>query len=350
MQAAAATVPFKHPDGDVLGVVATPHPQPPAALPQVMTFLPWWTAFHSQPAHGDQQRLSLSSMEMESCRDRPPLSSRQVHQATKLGHEQVVLDTEGGGNASANSNAKFSIIRDNKDMVGDPKAQQHNSVESLPNEHQVHYELKLGQSMVGVNYPCTDQRFGLFMTYGSQAQCGRMLLPLDMTEEGPIYVNAKQYNGIIRRRQSRAKAELGNKLIKGRKPYLHESRHRHAMRRARGCGGRFLSNKNASKGQEGIESGETGLQLAPFPARSPSSEFMQSDSGNLNSRSGGSDWPGSEVMSMYSHGDVDPFQVMERLRPSVVHPHTNMIDGGHGTSMTRNLGTVAGGCCDLLNM
>uniref|UniRef100_A0A1D1XX95 DNA polymerase III polC-type n=1 Tax=Anthurium amnicola TaxID=1678845 RepID=A0A1D1XX95_9ARAE len=111
MQAAAATVPFKHPDGDVLGVVATPHPQPPAALPQVMTFLPWWTAFHSQPAHGDQQRLSLSSMEMESCRDRPPLSSRQVHQATKLGHEQVVLDTEGGGNASANSNAKFSIIR-----------------------------------------------------------------------------------------------------------------------------------------------------------------------------------------------------------------------------------------------
>lgn len=77
-------------------------------------------------------------------------------------------------------------------------------------------------------------------------------------EEAPLYVNAKQFHRILKRRVARQKLEEQLRLTsKGRKPYLHESRHNHAMRRPRGPGGRFLTADEVAAMEKGKD-GENG--------------------------------------------------------------------------------------------
>jgi nuclear transcription factor Y, alpha len=73
----------------------------------------------------------------------------------------------------------------------------------------------------------------------------------EVVEEEPVYVNAKQYHRIMIRRQQRAKLEAKLGAQRQRKAYLHASRHRHAMRRPRGPGGRFLTREEL----EGLSNG-----------------------------------------------------------------------------------------------
>ncbi|PKU70061.1 Nuclear transcription factor Y subunit A-1 [Dendrobium catenatum] len=88
-------------------------------------------------------------------------------------------------------------------------------------------------------YSFSDPYHGMMAAYVPQALVhpqflgmphARMPLPLEMAEE-PVY------------------------------PYLHESRHLHAMRRARGCGGRFLNTKK-NEADSSNSNPETGLASA----------------------------------------------------------------------------------------
>jgi hypothetical protein len=128
---------------------------------------------------------------------------------------------------------------------------------------------------------------------------GALQQNFDAAEDEPLYVNPKQYNRILKRREVRARMEEKRRRTeeairtgrlnlrdtstivsaKGsddevaigedggqKRPYQHESRHKHAMRRPRGPGGRFLTAeeikaKEASEaaqhdGSEAVHAGE----------------------------------------------------------------------------------------------
>ncbi|KAL5709069.1 hypothetical protein ACHQM5_019796 [Ranunculus cassubicifolius] len=307
----------------------------PLSLPSV----PWWSGLGTTGGYGEAfgQLKAITADHATSGNELRGVSGQE---------------TRGTDEKENHTSSQFTIYPgDSKEPEKEQKTQQA-TLSRQSSGYQACFELGLAQPLVCANYPYSDQYYGVLATYGTQT-IGRMMLPLNVkSEDGPIFVNAKQYHGILRRRQSRAKAELENKLIKVRKPYLHESRHLHALRRARGCGGRFLTknqkNPNSGKGEK-FKQKSTERHASP-PSGSTSSEVLQSEGRNFNTYGGDSGLSaGSEVTSMYSRGDLDRFH-MDHMRASAFHSLSNMIDSGQGINVSHRWVTTTDGCCDLLKV
>nr|CAB3493601.1 unnamed protein product [Digitaria exilis] len=127
-----------------------------------------------------------------------------------------------GGGGAAKAAASDESSEDSR-RSGEPKD---GSIGREKNHATSQMPALVSEYLASAAYQYPDPYYaGMVPPYGTQAVAhfqlpglahSRMPLPLEVSEE-PVYVNAKQYHGILRRRQSRAKAELEKKVVKSRK-------------------------------------------------------------------------------------------------------------------------------------
>ncbi|KAK9102487.1 hypothetical protein Sjap_019741 [Stephania japonica] len=268
--------------------------------------------------------------------DMPPQSCLQMKQLDHRLQEHDSSSTQSTGE----SQNEYATLEGGHNHTYEKQADsQMKSVLSLGMSSFVHPTSQVGynQPLVPVPFAYPDPYYGGFLApSGAQPIIHpqmiamaptRVPLPLDLSEHEPIYVNAKQYQGILRRRECRAKLEAQNKLIKGRKGYLHESRHLHALKRVRGSGGRFMSKSEMQDCNRAPtdhqNSSESGLQTQGI--NHSKSEAIQSDTGNAVASTASC----SNVSSVSNGGDMQ-LRVLPDLRFSGYSSHMvgSSQDGG----------------------